>query len=160
MHRLDRLFTLLAWVAGLFAATMMALTFLDVVFRYLLSRPIYGAFELTEVLMGLMVFTALPLVVWHRENIVVTVLYDRYPPALRRAAGLLMELVCAGICALIAWRLWLYGERLLRTGEVTLELRVPKGAIAMTMAVLLAITALAFLISALRALREPAAGSR
>jgi TRAP-type transport system small permease protein len=151
---LDRLFLLLAWIAGAFAALMMALTFTDVVARYLLNRSIHGAFEGTEILMGLIVFAALPLVVRDRETITVTILYDRYPRALRRAATVITDLICAGLCCFVAWRMWLYGERLLRTGEVTLELRIPRGGMAMTMAALLVVAAVAFLIGAVRAARR------
>lgn len=45
---LDRL---LAWLCGLTLLAMMFLTFADVIGRYFLSRPVVGAFELTEILL-------------------------------------------------------------------------------------------------------------
>jgi len=156
MSAVDLVFRALAWIAGAAAGAMMALTAADVVMRYFLGSPIYGAFEATEIMMGLMVFLALPLATARREHIVVSILYDMLPAPVRRAATALFDLACAGLCGLLAWRLWLYGERLLRVGEVTLELRAPKGYIAMSMSVLLAAAALAFLVGAAQAvLRDP-----
>jgi len=41
---------------------MMVLTFVDVVGRYLLNRPLRGAFELTELGLVVLIFAGLPLV--------------------------------------------------------------------------------------------------
>ena len=40
---------------------MMALTFVDVIGRYVVNSPLLGAYELTEVLLALVVFGAVPL---------------------------------------------------------------------------------------------------
>lgn len=150
----DRVFLALAWVAGGLAVVMMTTTFSDVIMRYFFNHPIFGAFEITEISMGLIVFFALPMMIRARENITVTVLFDSFPPPLRRAAVVLSDLTGAAVCALIAWRMWLYGERLVRFREVTLELQVPRGLIAQGMAALMALAALAFLLCAWQALRR------
>ena len=160
----DMLCRLLAWTSGGIAAFVMAVTFLGVVMRYVFRNPLMGGFEMIEIGMGLMVFTALPLMVRHRGNIAVTVLSDRFPAPVARVATLVSDLLGAVLTGFIAWRVWLQGERLLSYNEVTMELRVPKGLIAQGMSVLLAVTALAFLVCALEALRQrdprtdPAAG--
>jgi hypothetical protein len=41
---------------------MMALTFVDVVGRYLFNTPVYGGFEMTEVALATLIFAGLPLV--------------------------------------------------------------------------------------------------
>ena len=97
---------------------------------------------------------ALPLMVLRRGNIAVTILSDRFPPTLARIATLLGDLVGAGLMGFIAWRVWLQGARLLTYGEVTMELRIPKGLIAQGMSVLLAVTAVSFLVCAIAALRR------
>ena len=151
----DRLCSALALVAGVLAALMMAITFADVFMRYFLNRPIHGGFELTEIAMALIVFFALPSAVRRRENIVVNVLYDQFPPRAQRIATAFGDLLCALLCGFMAWRMWLYGARLLRYSEVTMELAVPKGAIAQTMAVLIGLASAAFLLGAWEALRNP-----
>ena len=150
----DRAFLAFAWVAAGLAAVMMVTTFSDVIMRYFFNRPIYGAFEITEISMGLIVFFALPMMIRARENITVTVLFDNFPAAMRRIMVVLTDLTGAAVCALIAWRMWLYGERLLRFREVTMELAVPRGLIAQIMAALMAVAALAFVLCAWQALRR------
>ncbi|WP_340107496.1 TRAP transporter small permease [Pikeienuella sp. HZG-20] len=150
---LDLGFLVLAWVAAAFGALMMCVTFADVVMRYLFRSPIPGSFEITEISMGLIVFFALPQMVRSRGNICVTVLFDRFSPPVRRYATFATELLGAAISVFIAWRMWLYGARILRYGEITMELRIPKGLIAQSMALLLIVTALAFILSARDALR-------
>lgn len=150
----DRVFLALAWVAGGFAVVMMVTTFSDVVMRYFFNNPIHGAFEITELSMGLIVFFALPMMIRARENITVTVLFDNFPPFLRRAVVVMTDLTGAAVCALIAWRMWLYGERLVRFREVTMELAVPRGLVAQIMAALMAVAAVAFILCAWQALRR------
>lgn len=155
---LDRAFMALAWVAAALAAAMMFTTFGDVVMRYLFRSPIPGAFEITEVSMGLIVFFALPWMIRKGGNIRVTILFDRFPERTRRAATFVTELLCAATCVFIAWRVWLFGERILRYGEVTMELRIPKGVVAQSMSVLLVFAAAAFLLSAAEALKRAPVG--
>jgi TRAP-type C4-dicarboxylate transport system permease small subunit len=137
---------------------MMLVTVADVGGRFLFNRPLHGAFEATEVMMGLIVFLALPLATRRREHITVTLLEPYLPEWLKRGAALLFGLVCAAVCGLLAWRLGLHGERLLRVGEVTLELRIPRGGIATAMSWLMWAACAAFLLDAVAALRgRPAA---
>jgi TRAP-type C4-dicarboxylate transport system permease small subunit len=150
----DRAFMALAWVAGALAVVMMATTFSDVIMRYFFNKPIFGAFEITEISMGLIVFFALPMMIRARENITVTVLFDNFPAPIRRVMVVLTDLTGAAVCGLIAWRMWLYGERLLRFREVTMELAVPRGLIAQIMAALMAVAAFAFILCAWQALRR------
>ncbi len=150
----DRLCLALAWLSGLIAAGVMSIIFVGVVMRYVFRRPLAGGFELIEVGMGLMVFTALPWLVRQRGNIRVTVLSDRFPPLAARLADLAGQVLGAGLMVLIARRVWMQGERLTNFGEVTMSLRIPKGLIAQGMSVMLVLTALAFLICALECLRR------
>lgn len=143
-------FHLLGIAAGLMVAAMMFLTFADVVGRFVFDSPIFGAFEVTEMLMGLVIFAGLPLATAARENIAVTLLTDALSPRLVRVQTFVMDLIGGLFAALMGWRMWLFGERLSRVGETTLELQLSKGVIAQIMATLLAITALVFLVQATR----------
>ena len=64
----------LDWVCGLMGAVslfaIMALTFFDVGGRKLLDHSIPGSLELTELLMVVVIFSALPLVVQRSEHVV------------------------------------------------------------------------------------------
>lgn len=150
----DRLCLALAWLSGLIAAFVMTVTFVGVVMRYVLRKPLMGGFEMIEIGMGLIVFSALPFMVRKNGNISVSILSDLFPPLLARISEFMGQMVGAVLMAFISWRVWLQGERLLTYNEVTMELRVPKGMIAQGMSVLLAITAVAFAICAIEAVRR------
>ncbi|MGY6707482.1 MAG: TRAP transporter small permease [Rhizobiaceae bacterium] len=150
----DRLAKLLVWISAAMATVMMLTIFTNVVMRYVFRSPPRGAFEIIEITMGLLVFFALPLMIRQSGNIRVTILFDRFAEPVRRWATFATELLGTAICGFIAWRMWVYGERILRYGEVTMELRIPRGAIAQSMSVLLVVAAVAFLICALEGLRR------
>lgn len=150
----DRLARLLVWVSAAMATVMMLTIFVNVVMRYVFRSPPRGAFEIIEITMGLLVFFALPLMIRQSGNIRVTILFDRFAEPVRRWATFATELLGTAICAFIAWRMWIYGERVLRFGEVTMELRIPRGAIAQSMSMLLVVAAIAFLICAVEGLRR------
>ncbi|WP_169052602.1 TRAP transporter small permease [Pseudooceanicola onchidii] len=152
----DRLCLALVWLSGLIAAGVMTVTFVGVVMRYVFRNPLMGGFEMIEIGMGLMVFTALPWMIRKGGNIRVTILSERFPPAFARLMDVIGQCLGAALMGFIAWRVWLQGNRLLRYNEVTMELRVPKGLIAQGMSVMLVIAALAFLICAVEALRRRA----
>lgn len=59
----------LAWIGGIALLVMMFLTFVDVIGRYFLRRPVLGAFELTEILLAITVFTAMPAVTQQDNHI-------------------------------------------------------------------------------------------
>lgn len=144
------LFRLLLGLAAVLAFAMMALTFSDVVMRYFFDNPIRGAFELTEIMMGLMVFTAAPAMTWAGENICVTLIAERLPVRLADILRRVMDLICGVVSGLAAWQLWRHGARLLRYREVTMELALPKGYVVWLMAVGMGLVAIAFLMAALR----------
>ncbi|MDA0240792.1 MAG: TRAP transporter small permease subunit [Proteobacteria bacterium] len=60
------------WLATIALLTMMVLTFTDVNLRYWLGQPILGSNEMTEFLLGTIVFTGLVIVSGERSHVVVT----------------------------------------------------------------------------------------
>ena len=82
LRRGDRLFGAIASLALL---GMVLLTCVDVIGRYVLNRPITGAFELDEMSMGALVFASLPLVSLRRQHVTVDLL-DWVLPARWRPA--------------------------------------------------------------------------
>ena len=144
------LFRALSIAAGVMVAIMMCVTTIDVAGRYLFSRPLFAAFEITEVLMALLIFAGLPLATMARENISVTILSENLPEGVREIQTRVFEAICGLVCLAMAWRVWLYGERLWRTRDRTLELQIPLGLLAQVIAVLILLTGIAFLISTFR----------
>lgn len=150
----QRLFTALA--SGCLVA-LMAVVVVDVVGRNLLSRPLLGATEIEEILIGSIVFLGYPVLALRESHIMV----DLVPagPVVRRIQRGLAALIGFALFAVIGWRLWIQAERVARYGETTGVLGIPVWIVLTGISVLAAITALFFLWSIGRTLRNPAAAN-
>jgi len=134
---------------GLLAAialfAIMALTFFDVVSRKALDNSIPGSLELTELLMVVVIFAALPLVSLRGEHVTFDSLDAWTPPALRRAQQALVHLLCAAAMLALGWLMWREGGQFLATGETTAQLKILKAPFIYAMGVLCAFTGLVHL---------------
>ena len=81
---------------------MMCLTSADALSRYLLNRPILGAYEFTEkYLMVASIFLGLSYAYRGGMFIRVTFLVDRLPPALKLAVNIVVQLITLAFCLLV-----------------------------------------------------------
>ena len=130
-------------VCGLLAAAalfaIMALTFFDVGGRKLLSNSIPGSLELTELLMVVVIFAALPLVSLRGEHVVFDSLDHYLPEAVRKVQRALMQLVCGAVLLALGWLMWQTGGQYLETGETTAQLKILKAPFIYGMALLCAV---------------------
>ncbi len=118
---------------------MMWLTVADVIGRDVFNAPILGAFEVTEVLMGLVVFSGLPQVTLTDGHVAVTLLDSFLGQRVRRTQHILVNILCAIALAFIAWRLWEAGATMGRYNDVTLFMRIPLAPTAFFMSVMTAV---------------------
>lgn len=125
-------------VASVLLFAMMLVTFADVVGRYFFGHSLNGAYELTEVLLGLIVFAGLPIVTWRGEHVTVDLLTMRLPAATRAGLARLAAAVTAVVLGVLAWRLGGTAHDLLGYGDATVFLGIPLGPVAATMAALAA----------------------
>jgi TRAP-type C4-dicarboxylate transport system permease small subunit len=139
---LDLLCGLLSGIA-LFA--IMTLTFFDVLGRKLLSHSITGSLEITELLMVVVIFAALPLVSRRGEHVEFDSLDPWLPDWLRRLQAVLVHLLCAAMLLGVAWLMWRTGGQFLETGETTAQLTILKAPFIYGMGVLCGITGLVHL---------------
>ena len=140
---------MLGTIAALDLAAMMTLTFLDVTGRKFFANPIYGAYEITEFMMGVLIFSALPLVT-ARENHVTIDVFDHFiSPHIGRWQRVGVNLLSSVVLAFLGWRLWILSASHLRTNEVTMTLHIPHGPFSRAFAVLAILAAIACLVVAL-----------
>ncbi|NRG17450.1 TRAP transporter small permease [Rhizobiales bacterium] len=137
-------------IAGLLILIMMAVTFVDVIGRYVFSSPLPGAFELTEVLLGLVIFAGLPLVTLREEHVTVDLVTSRVPHFIRQWLLKFAHVVTAAVLIVLAWRLGIIARDLSAYGDATVFLRLPLGPVAGIMAALCACGAVASLVVFLR----------
>jgi TRAP-type C4-dicarboxylate transport system permease small subunit len=124
---------------------LMLLTSADVVARYLFNRPIRGAFEVTELLLLVLIFAGLPLVS-HADEHVTMDFIDRMLPA--RVLGLLVRLVHALIAAIflfLTWQVWIKAGRIAGYGDTTDVLRIAVAPFVYFMAAMVLLTGLVHL---------------
>jgi TRAP-type transport system small permease protein len=135
-------------LAGLALLAIMLLTFLDVSGRKLLSQSITGSLELTELLMVVVIFGALPLVSLKGEHVVFDSLDALLPAWFQRVQRALVNIVCAGLMIGLAYLMWKTGAEFAVTGETTAQLKITKAPFIQGMGVLCGLTALVHLVKA------------
>jgi TRAP-type C4-dicarboxylate transport system permease small subunit len=137
-------------VFGLFAALLlfglMTITCADVIGRYFLRAPVYGAFEITEMLLASLIFAGLPLVTLRNDHITVDLLDAVIPDRLFRIQHVVICLICFAATAYLAWRLGVRALAMDRAGETTAQLKFKLAYLTYAMSILMALTALAFLV--------------
>jgi TRAP-type C4-dicarboxylate transport system permease small subunit len=119
---------------------MMMLTFVDVVARYLLNRPIRGGFEVTELMLLLLIFAGLPLVSHADEHVTMDFIDRILPDGARRAWARVMHAVCAALMAFLAWQVWIKAGKISGYGDTTDVLRILVGPFVYFMTAMLALT--------------------
>ncbi len=145
------------WVLGTVVAAdlaaMMVLTFFDVSGRKLFTHPIYGAYEVTEFMMGVLIFCALPLVTAREGHVTIDIMDHFVPRGAMRAQRIAVSLISAVALGIMAWRLWILSLSHMHTNEVTMTLHIPHGPFTLGFALMAALASIAAFAVALDYLR-------
>jgi TRAP-type C4-dicarboxylate transport system permease small subunit len=115
---------------------MMLLTFVDVVARYVFNRPVRGAFEVTELLLLVLIFAGLPLVSYADQHAVMDFVDRLLGPRGQRHLIRAVHVVCAAVMGLLAWLVWLKADRIWAYRDATDVLRIVYGPFVYFMAVM------------------------
>ena len=106
---------------------MMALTFVDVVARYVFNRPLRGAFEVTELLLVVLIFGGLPLVSHAGEHVTMDFVDRLLRPRARDLWQRAVQALCAATMFLLTWLMWIKAQRIAGYGDTTDVLRILVG---------------------------------
>jgi TRAP-type C4-dicarboxylate transport system permease small subunit len=106
---------------------MMCLTFVDVVARYVFNRPIRGGFEVTELLLLVLIFAGLPLVSHADEHVTMDFVDRLLRERARRWLGRLVNLAVAAMMLFMAWQVVIKAGRIASYGDATDVLRIAYG---------------------------------
>jgi len=143
---LNKLLELLCGLlSGIALFAIMTLTFFDVIGRKVASNSIPGSLELTELLMVVVIFGALPLVSRRGEHVEFDSLDPFLPMWLRRAQAVLVHLLCAAVLLGLGWLMWQTGGQFAANGETTAQLKILKAPFVYGMGVLCGLTGLVHL---------------
>ena len=136
--RLDRLngriVLWLARVAALMLAGIGLMTFCDVVLRYVFSAPFNFTVEVTEIMMGLMVFLGIGLATHEKRHIGVDALTMRLSRRSNAILDMLMSIIVLAMSCVLVWQLFLKAGVLLQKGDYTQIRKIPYWPGAYTMA--------------------------
>jgi TRAP-type C4-dicarboxylate transport system permease small subunit len=140
----------LGYAVALTLFVMMLVTCADVAGRYLFNHPIPGAFELTEMLLAGMIFTALPLVTVRGEHVMVD-LFDSVTPdwllRVQHVIACIIGVLCTGF---LAYRLGLRAQNMVDSGQTTAQLHFTLGWLTWGMAISMGLTAAALAVLGFR----------
>jgi len=121
---------------------MMALTVVDVVARYVFSRPVRGAFEVTELMLVVLIFAGLPLVSFTDEHAVMDFIDRVLGPRAQRRLERLVQLACAAFMFLLTGLMWRKADRIWAYRDTTDVLRIVYGPFVYFMAITLGLAGL------------------
>lgn len=137
---------LLGSATALILACIMLLTCVDVAGRYVMSMPVPGALEATEIMMGALIFASLPLVTLRNQQVTIDLFTHLIPSFIRPGLQAVIQVV-SGLCmAVIAWRLWVKGGQMIVQGDTTAVLQLKVWPLVYFMSVLAAFTAVILLL--------------
>jgi TRAP-type C4-dicarboxylate transport system permease small subunit len=149
-----RVTTWLARIAAFILAALCLTTFVDVVARYFLNKPLTFTVEITELAMGLIVYLGVGLVTHENEHVSADVVTARLGVRLRAAVGLVTHLLALGFLVVMAWRVWLRAADLLAKGDITQISHIPYWPVAFVMAFGAVFFITGVLVQMLRALQQ------
>ena len=156
MTRLDSAMEpLLGAIAGVLLFCMMTLTFIDVGLRYIFNAPLQCSFEVTELMLVVLIFAALPLVSRREEHVVMDFLDRFLPLGIYRALRALEHIVSAVVMIGMGCLMWSKASKLAAYGDTTAVLRIELAPFVYAIAVLIFITALIHMALTFAPRRDP-----
>lgn len=123
---IDRIRRVIGFVLILALLAMVLLTFADVIGRRFFNIPIYGAHDITEHMMAIIVFSGLPLLTSARGHLAVD-LFDRFIMADgMRWWRALINLLISSVLLLISYQFLIAAINAIHIQEVSQELLIPR----------------------------------
>ncbi len=119
MHRL------IEPVVAIVLFVMMALTFGDVIGRYVFNSPIVGALELTEFCMAIVIFLGLILLTAKQGHITVDLFDTFIPDKIKVIQKVIINLINLIVMGVISWQLWIKAKDAVEYGDRTEFLMLP-----------------------------------
>ncbi len=120
-----RLSTYLAYIGALSLFAMMCLTVADVAGRYIFSKPILGAYELTEFMVLVLIFSFLAYTQAHKSHVAVDLFIVFFPKKFKVFIEIFNHLACLAIMILITWMGFEKALEMVGTGESSTNLALP-----------------------------------
>jgi TRAP-type C4-dicarboxylate transport system permease small subunit len=124
LERLSALLRKLLMIAGgvaLLALTLLATT--NVALR-IVRAPVSGTYEIVSFLGAIVTAGALGYTQKRKDHIVVDILSDKFPDAVKRALDGVSYALMLVLFSIVAWQTFVFGKRLWQTGELSETLKI------------------------------------
>lgn len=121
---------------------MMILTLLDVFGRYLFNSPIMGAYEITELMLVVLIFAGIPLAGANDEHIAVDLIDGVVPRVIAKVRDIMIALVMAVVLGALSKSIWHKGLEAIKYGDQSAMLQVPMSPVFFVISVTLALASL------------------
>lgn len=105
--------------------SLMLITVIDVVGRYIFDMPLLGSVELTELILGAIIFCCLPLISWDKEHINVDILENWLPLFFISIRNFVFNLFISIWLFYISIKIFDLANRAYEYEEVTTYLEIP-----------------------------------
>ncbi|MCF8095232.1 MAG: TRAP transporter small permease [Desulfobacteraceae bacterium] len=124
-YRLEILSRYLSYIGNIAIAGMMFLTTADVAGRYFLNSPVLGAYEITEYLMIILVFSFLAFAQSEKAHISVDIVFDYLPSRLQNILNKFNHFICLILLLLVTWSGFNSILDIKRSNEASTLLKIP-----------------------------------
>lgn len=128
--------------SSIILVVLMLLTVVDVTSRYLFNWPLRGAFELTELMLLVLIFAGLPLVSRADEHVTMDFVDRLLAPTWRAAVIRVVHAITVAVMFLLAWLIWSKAGAIGAYGDSTGVLRIQLAPFVYFMAIMIAVTGL------------------
>lgn len=125
MRYLDTFCAWLAVFSGLILIALIGLTFFDVILRYIFSSPIFGARDVLEMGMVVVISLAFPFTWRAGGHIVVDLIPDYGLKIFTIFRDIVVRLIGIVIFSLLAWRAWIRSDDAVLFTEATNMIELP-----------------------------------
>lgn len=137
---------------------MLLLTFADVIGREVLNRPIVANIEMTELLMGLVVYLGVSMTTRARGHVRVDILLNILPKRAQALADAVTLLLCTIFVTAMAWRLFERAVVKFNKGDETDLWKIPTWPVASIMTLCAALMAVLLFVQWVQAVRHVITG--
>ncbi len=121
---LDQCSNVFKTIGAVAVTAMMILTVVDVIGRFF-KHPIFGAIELVGFLAAIVVAAALPYTHKLDGHVGVEIVVRLLPRKVQLIIEIITQTLSLFLFSLITWQMFVYGQELNRTGEVSMNLQFP-----------------------------------
>jgi TRAP-type C4-dicarboxylate transport system permease small subunit len=121
----DRFIDAIERTAAGFLAAVTLITFVSVFLRYIFSWGIPDSYDMSSLLLGILIFWGIASASYRGEHITVDLLYGALPPSLQRATNFFSDLVTLVCLVIFTWMVGLKVMNTYNDNVSTFDLRQP-----------------------------------